>query len=306
MSDFEVLVCLKEGGPGREFAISVDVLRASSSYLRDLLYEMPGPANMRLQIDGISEQAFDGLKAYLRNSGPVVTCQNVTDLYSCAYKLRLRPLTTRCLQYLAQAGPVGRQLVVLQHASRFKLPAEQHAAFQFVAENFDDACRTRQFLELEWNTVKSLLCADVLGTSSETKVLLAALTWLEHDYHNRKQFEDTVLACVRFGLLPESVLLKCFEAPPVGKMALSGRPVRMQLMEAAFSHYVRMRGRPDLALEVRKRTFTAAPPAGPSESESTVVTSPTSDVSPSVGSPTAVGSPPQASVFVIRTAAIIS
>ncbi|KAL1425259.1 hypothetical protein MTO96_019407 [Rhipicephalus appendiculatus] len=229
MSEFEVLVCLKEGGPGREFAISADVLRASSSYLRDLLYEMPGPANMRLQIDGISQQAFDGLKAYLRNSGPVVTCQNVTDLYSCAYKLRLRPLTTRCLQYLAQAGPVGRQLVVLQHASRFKLPAEQHAAFQFVAEKFDDACRTRQFLELEWNTVKSLLCADVLGTSSETKVLLAALTWLEHDYHNRKQFEDTVLACVRFGLLPESVLLKCFEAPPVGKMALSGRPVRMQL-----------------------------------------------------------------------------
>ncbi|KAL3183711.1 hypothetical protein MRX96_033795 [Rhipicephalus microplus] len=256
---------------------------------------MAAPANMRLQIDGISEQAFDGLKAYLRNSGPVVTCENVTDLYSCAYKLRLRPLATRCLQYLAQAGPVGRQLVVLQHASSFKLPAEQHAAFQFVAENFDDAVRTRQFLELEWNTVKSLLCADTLGTSSETKVLLAALTWLEHDYQNRKQFEDTVLACVRFGLLPESVLLKCFEAPPVGKMALSGRPVRMQLMEAAFSHYVRLRGRPDLALEVRKRTFTAAAPAGLSETESTVMTPPSSDVSPGVGSPTAAKRPPQAS-----------
>ncbi|XP_049511386.1 kelch-like protein 7 [Dermacentor silvarum] len=182
MGDFEVQVCLKDGGPGREFTMGVDVLRASSSYLRDLLYEMPGPANMRLQIDGISVLAFEGLKAYLRNSGPVVTCQNVTDLYSCAYKLRLRPLTNRCLQYLAQAGPVGRQLVVLQHASRLKLPAEQQAAFQFVAENFDDAVRTRQYLELEWNTVKSLLCADVLGTSSETKVLVAALSWLEYDY----------------------------------------------------------------------------------------------------------------------------
>ncbi|KAH8030270.1 hypothetical protein HPB51_006702 [Rhipicephalus microplus] len=131
------------------------------------------------------------------------------------------------------------------------------------------------------------------GHFLETKVLLAALTWLEHDYQNRKQFEDTVLACVRFGLLPESVLLKCFEAPPLGKMALSGRPVRMQLMEAAFSHYVRLRGRPDLALEVRKRTFTAAVPA--SLSESTVMTSPSSDGSPGVGSPTATKCPPQAS-----------
>ncbi|KAH6923587.1 hypothetical protein HPB50_002409 [Hyalomma asiaticum] len=300
MGDCEVQVCLKDGGPGREFTMGVDVLRASSSYLRDVLYEMPGPANMRLQIDGISEQAFEGLKAYLRNSGPVVTCQNVTDLYTCAYKLRLRPLTNRCLQYLAQAGPVGRQLVVLQHASRFKLPAEQQAAFQFVAENFDDAwyaCRTRQFLELEWNTVKSLLCADILGTSSETKVLLAALAWLEHDYQNRQQFEDSVMACVRFGLLPESVLLSCFEAPPVGRMALSGRPVRMQLMEAAFSHYVRMRGRPDLAVEVRKRTFSGVGPAGLSETDSLGTMSPMSAVSASIGSP-AVGGPPQAGITV--------
>ncbi|XP_070382891.1 alpha-scruin-like isoform X3 [Dermacentor albipictus] len=213
MSDFEVQVCLKDGGPGREFTMSVDVLRASSSYLRDLLYEMPGPANMRLQIDGITAEAFDGLKAYLRN-------------------------------------------------------------------------RTRQYLELEWNTVKSLLCADVLGTPSETKVLLAALSWLEHDYQNRKQFEDSVLACVRFGLLPESVLISCFEAPPVGRMALSGRPVRMQLMEAAFSHYVRMRGRPDLAVEVRKRTFSGAEPAGLSEVESSgAMSSPVSGVSAGVGSP---------------------
>ncbi|XP_075530355.1 uncharacterized protein LOC142563655 [Dermacentor variabilis] len=213
MSDFEVQVCLKDGGPGREFTMGVDVLRASSSYLRDLLYEMPGPANMRLQIDGISAEAFDGLKAYLRN-------------------------------------------------------------------------RTRQYLELEWNTVKSLLCADVLGTSSETKVLVAALSWLEHDYQNRQQFEDSLLACVRFGLLPESVLISCFEAPPVGRMALSGRPVRMQLMEAAFSHYVRMRGRPDLAVEARKRTFSGAEPAGMSEVESSgAMSSPLSAVSAGVGSP---------------------
>ncbi|XP_077497964.1 uncharacterized protein LOC144108657 [Amblyomma americanum] len=188
MSDFEVLVCLKEGGPGREFTMSTDVLRASSPYLRDLLYEALGSSHLRLQLDGISQLAFDGLKAYLRN-------------------------------------------------------------------------RTRQFLELDWQTLCSLTCSDVLGTSCETKVLLATLSWLEHDYQNRRQFEDSVLACIRYGLLPEPVLIMCFEPPPKGRMALSGRPVRMKLMEAAFSHYVRIKGRPDLALETRKRTFTGTEPA---------------------------------------------
>ncbi|KAK8761381.1 hypothetical protein V5799_027352 [Amblyomma americanum] len=112
MGDFEVLMCLKEGGPGREFTISTDVLRASSPYLRGLLYQALGSSHLRLQLDGISQLAFEGLKAYLRN-------------------------------------------------------------------------RTRQFLELDWQTLCSLTCSDVLGTSCETKVLLATLSWLEHDYQVR-------------------------------------------------------------------------------------------------------------------------
>lgn len=280
MSDFEVMVCLKEGGPGREFPMSTDVLRASSPFLREMLYEDPGSSHLRLRLDGISQLAFDGLKAYLRNTGPTVTCLNVTDLYSCAYKLQLRPLATRCLMYLAQAGPVGRQLVVLAHASQLGLLVEQNAAFQFVVENFDAAVRTRQFMELDGQTLCSVTRSDVLGTSCETKVLLATLAWLEHDYQNRRQFEDSVLSCIRYGLLPEAVLVMCFEPPPKGRMALSGRSVRMKLMEAAFSHYMRLKGRPDLAIETRKRTFTGAEPADMPSEDSFGVTPTSTSLSP--------------------------
>ncbi|KAM7299581.1 hypothetical protein ISCGN_020147 [Ixodes scapularis] len=163
--------------------------------------------------------SFEGLKVYLQNGSPPVTCSNVTDLYSIAYKLRLQPLVTRCLKYLAEAGPVGRQLVLLCNA------------------------------------------AHVLATASETGVLLAALTWLEHDYEARLKFGEAVLGCVRFPLLPENILFDCMESDPPGRLSLQGPFVRDKLMEAVLFHYVTSRGRPDLAPKVRRRTFTGTEPA---------------------------------------------
>ncbi|CAN7995382.1 unnamed protein product, partial [Ixodes hexagonus] len=204
--------------------------------------------------------AFESLNTYLHHGAPTVTCHNVTDLYRCAYKLRLQPLATRCLRYLAEAGPVGRQLVLLCNASRLGMGDEEQAARQFVVERFDIAVRSRQFLELDCKSLCSLLSSDVLATASETGVLLAALTWLEHDYKPRRQFEDTVLGCIRFCLLPEAVLLMSMEPSPPGRASLQSRFVKTKLTEAAFFHYVDLRGRPDLGPVVHYRTFLGTDP----------------------------------------------
>lgn len=80
----------------------------------------------------------------------------------------------------------------------------------------------------------SHLSTDLLATADETGVLLAALVWLEQDYSVRRQYEDTVLDCVRFPLLPENVLLTCFEREPKGRAALQNLSVRTKLTEAAM------------------------------------------------------------------------
>ncbi|KAM7299578.1 hypothetical protein ISCGN_020144 [Ixodes scapularis] len=209
----------------------------------------------------IFQAAFEGLKIYLHHGAPSVTCHTVTDLYRIACKLRLQPLMTRCMKYLAEAGPVGRQLVLLCNTVRLGLQDEKQAALQFIVEQFDTATRSRQFLELDCTCVCMLLSSDVLATESETGVLLAALTWLEHEYQARRQFEDTILGCIRFPLLPESILLMCMESQPPGRAALQGAFVKTKLAEASFFHYLNLRGRPDLGPEIKRRTFLGTDPS---------------------------------------------
>ncbi|KAG0410841.1 hypothetical protein HPB47_012035 [Ixodes persulcatus] len=265
-----VVLFLQDGGSTIEFSVSRDVVSKSSSYLRDVIREFWGNQGIKLQFKNLSQvssmvfhfqAAFEGLKTYLHHGVPSVTCHTVTDLYRIACKLRLQPLMTRCMKYLAEAGPVGRQLVLLCNAVRLGLQDEKQAALQFIVEQFDTATRSRQFLELDCTCVCMLLSSDVLSTASETGVLLAALTWLEHEYQGRRQFEDIVLGCIRFPLLPESILLKCMEPQPPGRAALQGAFVKTKLAEASFFHYVNLRGRPDLGPEIKRRTFLGTDPS---------------------------------------------
>ncbi|KAM7284264.1 hypothetical protein ISCGN_001361 [Ixodes scapularis] len=256
-----VVLFLQDGGSTIEFSVPLDVLSKSSSYLRDVIREFWGNHGIKLQFKNLSQAAFEGLKTYLHHGAPSVTCHTVTDLYRIACKLRLQPLMTRCMKYLAEAGPVGRQLVLLCNAVRLGLRDEKQAALQLIVEQFDAATRSRQFLELDCTCVCILLSSDVLATESETGVLLAALTWLEHEYQARRQFEDTVLGCIRFPLLPENILLMCMESQPPGRAALQGAFVKTKLAEASFFHYVNLRGRPDLGPEIKRRTFLGTDPS---------------------------------------------
>ncbi|XP_064487392.1 kelch-like protein diablo isoform X2 [Ornithodoros turicata] len=241
--------------PSTEFTIDSDVISAASPFLKEMLIEVSAGQRLRLQMEGVTKEAFEAFRSYLQTGSMHLTCRNVTDVYRCGYKLQVRGMVTRCLQYLAEVGPVGRQIVLFANARKHGLRDDQQAALSFLVENFDAAIRSREFLELPWEPLMVLLNSDCLGTANETSVFIAALAWLHQDYGTRKQWEEAVLGCVRFPLLSEDVLLQCLE-PPLAHKALENRTVRKRIIEAAFYHYTKLRGRPELGAEFKPRTRT--------------------------------------------------
>ncbi|XP_064487580.1 kelch-like protein 18 [Ornithodoros turicata] len=238
--------------PGCEFTARRRLLAAISPYLCEMMADTGQGERIKVELDGVSTTAFEALRGFITSGTINLNCQNVTDVYRCAFKLKIRSLVTRCLQYLAEAGPVGRQLVSFANAAELSLHEDQQIAFEYLVDHFDSTIRSRQFLELPWEPLATLLKSEQLATANEASVFIAGLAWLNHDYASRRPREDAVLGCVRYGLMNEDTLLKCFD-PPMARPAIKNRFVRSRLVEAAFYHYARLRGRPELAEEYKPR-----------------------------------------------------
>ncbi|XP_064487738.1 beta-scruin-like [Ornithodoros turicata] len=253
----DVVVCIK----GSEFLAHKEILMASSPYLKDILQEIGTEQKIKVELEGVSPSAFEALRSYMYMGNIRITCQNVTDVYRCAYKLRIRTLISKCLQYLAESGEVGRHVVLYVNALKVGMKDEEKVAFQFLIEHFDSVMRCREFLDLNPDELCSLLKSDVLGTSNEINVFIAALAWLEHDYMKRRMQEEHIMECVRFPLMDDPTLMKCFK-PPICPDACVNASVKIKLVKALFTHLAISRDRDDLVQEYRAkpRTYLAEGP----------------------------------------------
>ncbi|CAN8022869.1 unnamed protein product, partial [Ixodes persulcatus] len=247
----DVVVCIR----GSEFLAHKEILMAASPYLRDVLQGIGTEQKIKVELEGVSPSAFEALRSYMYLGSIRITCQNVTEVYRCAYKLRIRPLISKCLQYLAESGEVGRHVVLYVNAMKVGMRDEEKAAFQFLVEHFDSVIRCREFLDLNLNELQALLRSDVLGTSSELNVYVAALAWLDHDYERRRSIEEQVLDCVRFPLIDDQTLMRCFK-PPLCPDAAVNAAVKLKMVKAVFTHLALLRDREDLAVEYRARPRT--------------------------------------------------
>ncbi|KAH8030223.1 hypothetical protein HPB51_006655 [Rhipicephalus microplus] len=254
----DVVVCIK----GSEFLAHKEILMAASPYLRDILHEIGTEQRIKVELEGVSPSAFEALRSYMYLGSIRITCQNVTDVYRCAYKLRIRALISKCLQYLAESGEVGRHVVLYVNAVKVAMKDEEKVAFQFLVEHFDNVMRCREFLDLTAAELCSILRSDELGTRNELNVYVAALTWLDHEYDKRRSLEEQVLECVRFPLMQDATLMRCF-SPPICPSAAVNANVKLSIVKAIFLHMAIEKNREDLVHEYRARPRTYLAEDGP-------------------------------------------
>lgn len=62
---------------------------------------------------------------------------------------------------------------------------------------------------------------------------VAALAWLDHDYERRRSIEEQVLDCVRFPLIDDQTLMRCFK-PPLCPDAAVNAAVKLKMVKAVL------------------------------------------------------------------------
>lgn len=78
-------------------------------------------------------------------------------------------------------------------------------AHNFVVDHFDEVSKCDEFLLLDADRLSLLLKDDELYVPAEEHVLNALMRWVENDVVVRKPSVETLLECVRFKHLRETV-----------------------------------------------------------------------------------------------------
>lgn len=79
------------------------------------------------------------------------------------------------------------------------------AAHDFVLDNFVDVSRYDEFLQMNADHLTVLLKDDEINVTSEGEVFASLMDWIKYDINGRKQSLESLLECVRFKHIKDSV-----------------------------------------------------------------------------------------------------
>ena len=105
---------------------------------------------------------------------------------------------------------VSLQSVALSYfiAKTFYLPKLSNNRFKLIQRCLFKVAQTKNFLELDYVSVKKILSSSELHITSELEIMKVADSWLRHNYNQRSKYANDILLRVRLPLLSMSVLKK--------------------------------------------------------------------------------------------------
>ncbi|KAM7291680.1 hypothetical protein ISCGN_028251 [Ixodes scapularis] len=213
------------------------VLSMHSQYFQRILGV--NPRSQKLELQGVSSEAFRVLLDYMYSGRLHITCQNVGKLYVTASILRVPRVKHKASGHLdAVLGfcPIARTI----HSVRGSLPPQiltkspydpKHAVYVYVTarkyglqsvgkralrllqHRLEETVTCKPFLDLDLPQVCELLSGNSVGARGEMVIFLAALHWLNHNYLEHEEHVLRVLQCVRFSTMSSEELLRCLHPP---------------------------------------------------------------------------------------------
>ena len=107
---------------------------------------------------------------------------------------------------------------ILTLADTFSLPKLKHNVLRFISENLKQFSSRAEFLSLEPGQLSSLLNSNFPVNITESEVLTATASWLEHDLAARLAFSDQMVAAVRLADIPSRDMAGIMERPGLACM----------------------------------------------------------------------------------------
>lgn len=203
-------ICISVGC--KEFKAHRSVLSQWSGYFKTLFMKNVEGKHSLEQQDGVSPETFGLLKDWIYRGRLPLTKEIVNSVLLCAHKLEVSSAVQFCVKFIKELYEHNdKDLVTMLEnavlAERLGIPEFQDIACRKILEDFQVIAHTETFLNnVDLDLMRYLLKQDDLDVS-ENKLLSILMTWLHHK-EDRMENADSLIKCIRLGLVDSSTLIK--------------------------------------------------------------------------------------------------
>ena len=115
-------------------------------------------------------------------------------------------LVTKISNKISETIQIENVADYYQISKLFNMSNISKLTLKYMERNFTMVVDTENFLQLDFNIVKTLLASSSLNIDTEVEVFEAAVAWLNYNFDERSKHSKDLLLKVRFPLLSEAVL----------------------------------------------------------------------------------------------------
>eukprot|EP00092_Neocalanus_flemingeri_P004041 GFUD01004350.1.p1 GENE.GFUD01004350.1~~GFUD01004350.1.p1 ORF type:complete len:633 (+),score=147.40 GFUD01004350.1:208-2106(+) len=169
-------------------------------------------------LPGVSADGLRLLLEFVYTGKLQLTPENIQEVLACAAQLQVKSVVALCAQYLDTNLDLENCVDILTLADTFTLQKLRHNVLKFLSENLQQFCKTPEFHRLDSSQITSLLHSNFPINMSESDVLVAAASWIEHDLTARLHWAGQVVDGVRLVDIPSQDILQIMDRPGLKKI----------------------------------------------------------------------------------------
>ena len=186
----------------KQFSIHKVILSAASPYFRTLFCNgMLETFSLEVELHGVTSECFSILLDYIYTGNISVTSCNAEQLVEAGRLFQLDDVVEYCCDFFISELTVENSLGILSFAQVHSCVALSTSVLNYVHWNFEEVCKTEEFLQLDWSILLSFLESDSIKISSEDDVFIALLRWITFDTENRRVHIKQLLNHVKLPLV---------------------------------------------------------------------------------------------------------
>ena len=172
-----------------------------------------GDKLQEIYLPGIGAEALGQVLEFVYTGSLELSPTNIQSVLACASQLQVQSVVSLCSRYLHTNLDLDNCGDILTLADTFSLPKLKHNVLRFISENLKQFSSRCEFLSLEPGQLSSLLNSNFPVNITESEVLTATASWLEHDLAARLAFSDQMVAAVRLADIPSRDMAGIMERP---------------------------------------------------------------------------------------------
>ncbi|XP_062576050.1 kelch-like protein 1 [Saccostrea cucullata] len=166
-----------------------------------------------INIRGVSEDSLMVFLEFLYSGTITIEADTFSDLLKLARVFKVNEIKRLCLNYINDANyeELLKRLPMVKDIEEMDCFAKMLNA---IGKNFLQVKESRSFFEVDKEILAMILAQDCLNTKSEMDVF-TSISWIHHhDYEIRIQYLEELLSFVRFPLMSQAELFRCFKIFP--------------------------------------------------------------------------------------------